>query len=234
MVRYSVIIPALNEAARIRSTVEHARATFGERGEVIVVDGGSVDATCVRATEAGARVLKSDRGRGRQLQAGIRAARGNVVILLHADTWLPPEAAAAIDDALADPGVAGGAFRVRFEHEGGRLPLLLRVLEPAINIRSRLFCTATGDQAIFARKDAVIAAGGVPDLPLFEDVRLYRALRRTGRVVLLSCHVATSPRLWLRAGPVRVILLHLGFRALHAAGCSPHRLARWYAALSGR
>jgi len=230
--RYTVVIPALNEAARIGRTIHSARAAFGAEVDIFVVDGGSIDATCVRAAEAGATIVRSGKGRGRQLQAGIDAAKGDVLIMLHADTLLPAGAATAITAAIADETVAGGAFRVRFDREAGRLPPVLYLLEPFINLRSRVFRTATGDQAIFARRSAIKRAGGVPDLPLFEDVRFYRALRRTGRVVLLRETVTTSPRLWMHAGPVRVILLHLAFRALHAIGVSPHTLARWYSSLS--
>ena len=231
--RYSILIPALNEAAQIEATIQSARAAFGADAEIIVIDGGSMDATCAHAAAAGAAVLNTGRGRGKQLRAGIEAAGGDVLVMLHADTRLPANAAAVIAGALERSDTVGGAFRLRFDREH-TLPLPVRMLEPSINLRSRLFRTATGDQAIFARKEAVRAAGSVPDLPLFEDVRFYRALRRTGRVVLLNAAITTSPRLWLRAGPVRVILLHLTFRALHALGVSPHWLARRYPSLSGR
>lgn len=230
---FAVVIPTLNEERRLPATLAAARAALGERAEYIVVDGGSSDATVEVAGAAGARVLHAAGGRGAQLAAGARAATASVVLFLHADTLLPADAAPALDAALVDPRVAGGAFRLRFDAgEGGSLAL--RLLARGISLRSRVFRTATGDQAIFARAATLAATGGVPELPLFEDVRLYRALRRVGRVRLLGARVTTSPRLWKARGTLRVVALHLAFRALHSAGVSPHRLARWYAATSAR
>jgi rSAM/selenodomain-associated transferase 2 len=224
----TVVIPALDESPRIGAAVASARAAFGEAAEILVVDGGSADGTAARAAAAGARVLITARGRGPQLAAGAAAAGAPVLVFLHADTLLPADAAPAIARALADSAVSGGAFRLAFHTADGPVPLRLRLLAAAINLRSRLFRTATGDQAIFARADRLAAAGGVPEEPLFEDVRLYRRLRAVGAVRLLDATVRTSPRLWLRAGTGRIVLTHLALRALHAAGVSPSRLVRWY------
>lgn len=223
--RFSAVLPTLDEAERLGRTLDAARRALGDAAELIVVDAGSSDATVAIAEAAGARVLRGAPNRGAQLRAGGVSATGGVVVFLHADTILPPDAADAIDRALADPGVVGGAFRLRMD---GPAPLRLRVLARGIDVRSRLFATATGDQAIFARRAALTAIGGVPAVPLFEDVRLYRALRKRGRVVLLDSWVATSPRRWLAHGVTRVATQHLVFRLLHAAGVAPERLARWY------
>lgn len=225
---YSVVIPALNEGDLIGATVAAARRAFGGRAEYLVVDGGSRDGTAEAAAAEGARLVQAPPGRGAQLRAGVEAARGHTLVLLHADTLLPAEAAAALDAALADPVVVGGAFRLRFDPGAGRLPLALRLLAAAINLRSRLLRTATGDQGIFARAQAMRRAGGVPAVPLFEDIQLYRALRRIGRVRLLRPAVSTSPRLWLRYGTGRTILLHLALRLAHALGAPPTSLARVY------
>jgi rSAM/selenodomain-associated transferase 2 len=228
--RISAVIPTLNEAARIAGTIAAARAALGLDAEIIVVDGGSTDGTIERAAAAGARVLGSPRGRGVQLRAGAAMATGDTIVMLHADTRLPQGARRAIEAAFADPAVAGGAFSLAFEEEGGSLPPALRVYARWLSLRSRLFGIACGDQAIFARADVLHAAGGVPALPLFEDVRVYRALRRGGRLRLLRATVTTSPRLFLHAGPLRVIGLHFAFRMLHALGVPPATLARWYPA----
>lgn len=226
--RCSVVIPTLNEADNIGQTLRAAKVAFGAEAEYLVVDGGSTDQTVEAAAREGARVVSGPLGRGLQLQAGAKAARGTVVLFLHADTRLPADAGMAIESALADPGVVGGSFRIGFDPADRPLPFPLRWLAPGINLRSWLFDTATGDQAIFARRAVLDGIGGVPPLPLFEDVRLYRALRKAGRVVLLRSIVLTSARRWRKAGPFRLILLHLLLRVLHTLGVPPARLAKLY------
>ena len=217
---FSVLIPTLNESARIAQTLTAARAALGDNAEYIVSDGGSADATCTIAGQSGAQVITGARGRGAQLDAALRAARGDVCILLHADTLLPLNAQDALEQALRN--AVGGAFYLKFEDN--ELPWLAR----GINLRSRLFHTATGDQAIFARRDVLLAVGGIPQIDLFEDVRLWQKLKRAGRLELARAHVTTSARLWKQVGTMRGILLHLRFRALHALGVQPDRLARRY------
>jgi glycosyltransferase involved in cell wall biosynthesis len=162
----SVLIPALNEAAGISATLAAARAALGDQAEYIVADGRSSDGTAELARAAGARVIESARGRGRQLDAALRAAQGEICIMLHADTLLPTDALTHIVRALRS--AIGGAFLLRFDD--ARLQWLARV----INLRSRVLRSATGDQAIFARRDVLLAVGGVPQLELFEDVRLWQ------------------------------------------------------------
>ncbi|MGQ0560940.1 MAG: TIGR04283 family arsenosugar biosynthesis glycosyltransferase [Gemmatimonadota bacterium] len=223
-IRFSLIVPTLDEAALLATTLESARAAFGDDAEYIVTDGGSTDATCAIAREAGARVVNGTRGRGEQLDRGFRAARGEVCIFLHADTRLPADARIAIERTLTSPDTAGGAFSLDLSASD----VWLRLWQRAINLRARLFQTATGDQAIFARRELLAAVGGVPRVPLFEDVRLCRALKRAGRFAILPERVRTSARLWREIGTGRGILLHLTLRALHALGASPVLLARFY------
>lgn len=224
--RYSVIIPTLNETHRLRATLVAARAAFAQDAEFIVSDGGSTDDTADIAAAEGAVVLTGAAARGEQLDRGFRSAHGTVCVFLHADTLLPRSAAAAIAAALADGDTIGGAFSVELgdDRKG------LRLLERAINLRTRVFRTATGDQVIFARTAVLHAIGGVPHVPLFEDVRLCRALKRTGQFVILQERVETSARLWQKVGTSRGIALHLSFRLLHALGVSPAFLARFYPA----
>lgn len=224
---FSLIIPTLNEAAHLSATLAAAQRAFGDEAEYIVCDGGSSDATCEIAARAGAHVMIAEKSRGEQLHRGYRRAQGEVCVFLHADTLLPSDAADALRRALADSAVAGGAFSLRFTGPA-RDRVLLRGLQRAINLRSRLFRFATGDQVIFARRSALDRLGGVPRVPLFEDIRLCRGLKRKGRFVILRQHVETSPRLWSALGPTRGILLHLLFRTLHALGASPRLLARCY------
>lgn len=216
----SVLIPVLNEAACIGATLAAARAALGDQAEYIVADGDSSDGTAEVARAAGARVIESARGRGRQLDAALRAAQGEICIMLHADTLLPADALTHIVRALRS--AMGGAFLLRFDD--ARLQWLAR----AINLRSRVLRSATGDQAIFARRDVLLAVGGVPQVELFEDVRLWQKLKRAGRTQIVASEVTTSARLWRNAGTLRVILLHWRLRLLHSLGVSPERLARRY------
>ena len=220
-----MLIPTLNEAERIAATLAAAQQAFGARAEYIVSDGGSRDDTALIAEAAGARVLHASRGRGQQLDAALREARGDICIFLHADTLLPAAAAHYIERA-ATRGAIGGAFLLDFGERP--LPLLLLLWKQAINLRSRLAGVATGDQAIFARREVLLRLGGVPHLALFEDVHLWRTLKRAGRLSVMPASVRTSARLWLENGALRGILLHLRLRALHALGMSPARLARMY------
>lgn len=224
--RYSVVIPTLDEAARIARVVLAARQVLPD-SEIIVVDGGSRDNTRSLAAAVGAYVIEGPRGRGLQLAHGAEAAAGDVVIFLHADTLLPEDAASAIESALRAGECVGGAFSFGFDADGGSF--VLRQLARGITLRSSLFLTATGDQAIFARR-SVLAQLELPSDPLFEDVRLFRELKKRGRVTILPARVRSSPRLWQRVGPLRLIAIHLAFRLMHALGVPTWRLARWYPA----
>lgn len=221
VVHFSIIVPTLNEAARLAQTLSSARVAFGNDSEYIVVDGGSTDSTTEIARASGARVLTTERGRGVQLDHGFRAARGDICVFLHADTVLRPSGKSVIENAIAD-GAVGGAFSLEFAD--AQLGFLVR----AINLRARLFRNATGDQVIFARTSALREIGGVPPVPLFEDVRLCRKLKHVGKFVILPETVTTSARLWRRTGVVHGILLHWAFRIMHASGVSPYWLARKY------
>jgi rSAM/selenodomain-associated transferase 2 len=226
--RFSLIIPTLNEEARLAATLATARVAFGASAEYIVSDGGSQDATVDIAEAAGAVLVQGERGRGAQLQRGVTVARGDVCVFLHADTALPATARSAIERALSEPGAVGGAFSIEFSDD-----TRLRLLAGAINLRTRVFHTATGDQVIFARRMTLQQIGGVPAVPLFEDVRLCGALKHAGRFVILKERVGTSARLWRELGMVRGVLLHLAFRGLHAFGASPALLARYYPRIRG-
>ncbi len=223
----SVVIPALNEGERIAAAVRSALRQVPRPLEVLVVDGGSGDGTVHEARAAGARVLAAPRGRGRQLGAGAAAARGDVFVFLHADTVLPPGALAAVARALFERDAAGGRFRLAFDRRHPVLDLI------AWGSRFRARGAAYGDAAFFARRDRYEASGGYEAVPLFEDVRFYRRLARTGRLAVLPLAVRTSSRRFLRRGPLRQLLANALLVAAHALGASPERLARRYAAGDG-
>ena len=217
----SVVIPVLNEQARIGQLLD---ALAGCDLERVVVDGGSEDDTIARVRAHGAECLvRSAPGRGRQLDAGWRAASGDVVVLLHADTRLEPGWPQAVREALRDPRVAGGAFRLRFDSPR----MAFRVIEAGAWLRARLGGLPYGDQALFARRELLERLGGVPHVPIFEDLDLARALRRAGRLVLLSQRAWSSPRRYER-GVVRAVLRNQLALAAWLVGLDRERVAHWY------
>ena len=222
----SVVIPTLDEGGCIERTV--GRALDGG-AEVLVVDGGSRDATRERASAAGARVLVAERGRARQLAAGAEASRGEGVVFLHADTLLPPRWRPAVEATLSKPGVSGGAFAFRFERTPERrLGLGLAFVEWGARLRVALLGWPYGDQGLFVRRSVLQAMGGVPQAPIMEDLDLVSAMRRYGRVECLVLAAATSPRRYLRHGPLRTMLRNWVAALAWACGLDRARIAAWY------
>lgn len=217
--RLSVVVPALNEAQGIGAALL-ALAPLRARGhEVIVVDGGSDDGTREIAAGLADEALVAPRGRARQMNAGARAAQGDALVFLHADTRLPAQADDHILRALASR--LWGRFDVDIEGRHALLP----VIAWAMNTRSRLTGIATGDQAIFVRRDAF---EGFPDIALMEDVAFCKAMKRRGRAACLRSRVLTSGRRWESRGVVRTVALMWRLRLLYFLGMPPERLARRY------
>ena len=217
--RLSVVIPALNEARSIGEALR-ALAPLRARGhEVIVVDGGSEDGTREIAAPLCDALLQAPRGRARQMNAGARAASGAALVFLHADTRLPANADEDIGRALGRH--AWGRFDVEI---AGRHPLL-PVVARAMNLRSRLTGIATGDQAIFVRREAF---EGFPEISLMEDIAFSKAMKRFGPPACLRSRVLTSGRRWEARGVLRTIALMWRLRLLYFLGAPPERLARLY------
>ena len=179
----SIVMPVLNEAGGIAAALQ-ALAPLAERGaQLIVVDGASTDGTPERAQACGAQLVSAARGRALQMNAGALQASGDVLLFLHADTLLPPDADRLIQQALAAGPRVWGRFDVRID---GR-PRLLRVIAGLMNLRSRWSGIATGDQAIFMMRAAFDAVGGFPVQPLMEDVEMSRRLLRLSRPAACAC-----------------------------------------------
>ncbi len=215
----SVVIPTLDEAERIGALVRSLRQ---DGVEIIVVDGGSRDATAPLAREAGARVLESTRGRAAQLRHGSQNANGDLILFLHADTRLPEGWPAAVRAAMREAAFAGGAFAFRLEERGA----FFRWLELWVGVRNRIFCLPYGDQAIFVRRRVLEAMGGVPDVPILEDLDLVRGIKARGRLAQLPLPATTSGRRYARGGGLRTLLVHQWALLGWALGWDRGRLAR--------
>jgi len=217
--RLSVIVPALNEAPGIRAALE-ALAPLRARGhEVIIADGGSSDETVQIALELAEKVIHAPRGRARQMNAGARAAGGDCLVFLHADSRLPDGADELIMASVETH--VWGRFDVEIE---GRHPLL-KVVAGAMNLRSRLTGIATGDQAIFVRRSAF---PGFPEIALMEDVAFCRRMKRLGSPACRRERVRTSGRRWESRGVLRTILLMWRLRLAYFLGADPDKLSRLY------
>jgi rSAM/selenodomain-associated transferase 2 len=222
--RFSIIIPVLNEESVLeQQLVQLSERCIGHECELLIVDGGSSDGTLAIGNVYG-RVIAAPRGRASQMNAGAACACGDVLLFLHADTYLPADAFSAIERALAASHVVGGAFRICFNCE--RWPY--RLVAFSTNLRSRLRTLFTGDQAYFIRASSFKAVGGYPDQPLMEDLEIIARLRQIGKVVLLPQYVRTSARRHERDGLVRTILLMWRLRILYRFGTSPAHLQRMY------
>jgi rSAM/selenodomain-associated transferase 2 len=218
----SIIIPALNEASRIGRTLASLTKTPGV--EVIVVDGGSQDETPRIAAGCGAEVLVAPQGRARQMNAGAAAARGEILLFLHADTVLPEGFVKEVRLLLARPEVVAGAFRLAISGE----ELGLRLVERMANWRAEKLQLPYGDQALFLRTDLFQEIGGFAELPVLEDISLVIALRRQGRIAIAPLAALTSGRRWRKRGIVRVTLLNQAMLFGFLFHLPPNRLARWY------
>jgi rSAM/selenodomain-associated transferase 2 len=221
-VKTSIIIPALNEAANITSAVGRAWAT--RPLEVIVADGGSNDGTPELAERAGALVILSPCGRGVQQNRGAAAAKGDVLLFLHADTWLVDNGLEQIAAASSNPGVLCGAFRQRIEASGR----LYRWLERGNALRAAWRGLPFGDQGIFVRREVFHEVAGFPEVGLMEDVLLMKQLRRRGRPVLLPGPLYVSARRWQQYGVIRQTARNWLLLTAARLGVPPDRLAAFY------
>ena len=219
----SIVMPVLDEAAGIEAALA-ALAPYRRRSvEVIVVDGGSRDGTPDLARPLADRVLVAKRGRSLQMNAGAAAARGDVLLFLHADTRLPENADHLVLDGLSRLSRNWGRFDVRIDGGG-----LLGLIAFMMNWRSRITGIATGDQAMFVTCAAFAAAGGFPAIALMEDVALSARLKRTGKPLALRARVIASARRWRKHGTLRTVLLMWRLRFHFFLGADPAKLARDY------
>ena len=217
----SVIIPVLNEAKILDQSLY--RLTPQLKGhELIIVDGGSTDETPLIAKRYG-QVISSERGRARQSNAGAAAARGDILLFLHADVWLDSEAIEGVEAAIL-AGYVGGAFKQRIEGN----PPLYRLIEHSANFRAKRLKIFYGDGGIFVRRTCFDQIGGFPDIPIMEEVRFSRKLCQHGEVTLVEPGIHISARRWQKNGILRTTLTNWLITLLYLLRVPPNHLAKLY------
>jgi rSAM/selenodomain-associated transferase 2 len=216
----AIIVPMLNEEAGIAAALAALRPLDAE---IVAVDGGSNDKTAALAAPLSDRLLRSARGRARQMNAGAAVAQGDVLVFLHADTVLPPQADRLVGEAIVG-GAQWGRFDVRISGNSAWFPIIGGLM----NLRSRLTSIATGDQAVFVKRTAFELIGGFADIPLMEDIELSRRLRQLGRPACLRQKVTTSGRRWAQHGVLRTVFTMWWLRLRFFFGTDPAKLAREY------
>ena len=217
----SVIIPVLNEAKILDQSLSQLIPQLKDH-ELIIVDGGSTDETPLIAKRYG-QVISAERGRACQSNAGAAAARGEILLFLHADVWLDSGAVAAVETAIS-AGYVGGAFTQRIEGDHS----LYRLIECAANFRAKRLKIFYGDGGIFVRRPSFNRIGGFPDLPIMEEVGFSRKLRRHGEVTLVEPRIHISPRRWQKNGILRTTLINWLITLLYLLRVSPTHLAKLY------
>lgn len=219
----AIVMPVLDEAATLPELLATLQPLRRRGVQVVVADGGSTDGTPDIARSGADLVLAAPRGRAVQMNAGAAACATQALLFLHADTRLPGNA-----DLLIARALQGGALWGRFDVQLDSPRPVLRIVGWAMNGRSRLTGIATGDQAVFVRREVFDAVGGFPAQPLMEDIALSSRLKRQGAPACLRQTVRTSARRWERHGVWRTIVLMWRLRAAYWLGVDPARLAVMY------
>jgi rSAM/selenodomain-associated transferase 2 len=218
----SIIVPVFNEAPLIRRFLTHLRER-APGAEIIVADGGSTDGTADFAADVCDRLVASEQGRARQMNAAAHVARGDILWFVHADAELPLQCLDEIARIMEDSNVVGGYFRIRLPS-----PSVYRLTDSFAHYAGILLRMRCGDHGIFCRRTAFVAVGGFPDVPLMEDVELFRRLHRCGRVVHSAKRIAVSPRRYEAIGRARLTFAYGFIATLYVFGVSPSMLAPIY------
>ena len=220
----SIIIPVLNEEDNILSFLQPLQK-FREQGlEVVVIDGGSTDST-VEIARAFCDVIDiTEKGRAKQMNAGANKANGDILLFLHADTFLPGDFMSVVEKKLFESDRVWGRFDINLSGSARSL----RVVEFFVNLRSRWTGVATGDQAIFIKTTIFRKLGGYQNIPLMEDVALSKSLKKISPPLCLKDKVITSSRRWEKFGVWRTIFLMWQLRLAYFFGADPHQLAAKY------
>ena len=222
--RISIIVPTLNEADNIVSTLDGLKPFRKDGNEVIVVDGGSKDETVRLGTSLVDKNIKSTPGRAQQMNVGAKQASGDILWFLHADTLVPDNAVQQIQHALENNKYQWGRFDIRLSGK----QLQLRIVESLMNLRSRITGIATGDQGIFVRREVFESIGGFANIPLMEDLDISKRLKKHSRPYCLDTKLITSSRRWEENGILRTIFLMWRLRLAYTLGVKPEKLVNHY------
>ena len=195
-----------------------------EHAELLLADGGSSDGTVEWLEQTSLPYICCPSGRARQMNAAAAIAQGNVLLFVHIDTLLGVTHVRAVQEAMQNASLIGGRFDVRLS---GTHPMF-RIVERAINLRSRWTGVSTGDQCQFIRRACFEAMGGFPEIPLMEDVALAKAMKQRGKQAYLRQQVETSSRRWEKHGIIKTVWLMWKLRWLYWRGVAPEALARMY------
>ncbi len=224
--KFSIIIPVLHEAERINALISHLRQLDPEKdSEIIVVDGAPEKDTLQAIHDGEITKISAQKGRAKQMNAGAFAAKGDILIFLHADTELPLKTLKRLDEFIRRNEYAGGAFDLGIKSD----KRIYRVIAFLGSLRSRLNRVPFGDQAIFVRRNYFNKIGGYKDIPLMEDAELMRRMKRSGeKILIFRDRVKTSTRRWEQEGLVYCILRNWTLQVLYFLGVSPHKLVKYY------
>lgn len=217
----SYIIPTLNEAEALSATLQRVADQSGDK-EILLIDGGSDDDTIEIAKRQGCSVLQSPPSRGIQMNQGADAAKGDVLLFLHADTLLPENASKEVESILAQPNIIAGSFPIVFNRQSP----LLQLYSLCSSINNAYF--TYGDQGLFLRRETFNSIGKFKAYPFLEDIDFQIRLRNKGRFAKSKQTVQTSARRFERNGVIKQQLLNLAIISAFRAGISPYKLKRLY------
>jgi rSAM/selenodomain-associated transferase 2 len=220
--KLSIIVPVLNEARLLRPFIAHLRERALE-AEIMVADGGSSDGTADLATSFCDQLVVSKRNRAVQMNAGARAAHGDILWFVHVDAEVPWGCLEEIERIMDDPNVAGGFFRIRLPQA-----FIYRLTDNFAHYAGLLLRMRCGDHGIFCRRTAFLDIGGFPEVPLMEDVEFFRQLRRHGRMIYSGKRIMASPRRYETIGRVRLTLAYGFIAMLYIFGIPLSKLASIY------
>jgi rSAM/selenodomain-associated transferase 2 len=223
---FSIIIPVYHEAGAIEGCIAHLHdLTLDSAVEIVIVDGDPQGSTIKVIQDK--QVIKSisQKGRARQMNRGASLASGDILLFLHADTLLPPDALAMVRSCMNNAFNVAGAFDLGIRTDRR----IFRITERYVALRTRLTRIPYGDQAIFMRREYFEEIGGYKDIPLMEDVEIMQRIKKRGdRICIIPKKVMTSPRRWEQEGILFCTLRNLVVQFFYYLGVSPERLAKFY------